>query len=119
MESMRCSEVDDLEGIDGQHLLVGEAGELVLVFPGVVDAEALVGVGAEFEAERLDVGEGGVEDGVVAPVVGVGREACGDVAAESGDIDDVGVVGAFFEHEGAAAVFGGLAHVDDLGARTA
>lgn len=53
---------------------------------------------------------------MVAPVVGVSGEAGGDIATEARDIDDVGLVGAFFNHEGAAAVFGSLAHIEHLGA---
>ena len=57
-----------------------------------------------------------MEDGVVAPVVGVGGETRGDEATETGDIDNIGIVGAFHQHEGSAAVHGGVAHIKDLGA---
>ena len=51
---------------------------------------------------------------MVAPIVWIGSVACGDIASEAWDIDDVGLIGAFTQHECAAAVLGGFAYIEHL-----
>ena len=52
---------------------------------------------------------------MVTPVVGEGSKTRGDEASEAWNVDDIGLVGTFAQHKRAAAVLGGIAHIEHLG----
>ena len=87
-----------------------------MVLAHVVDAEAALRIFVEVDFDGLDVGHVLVEYCMVAPVVGIGGEARRDEPTETGNIDNVSLVGAFLQHERSAAVHGGIAHIEDFGA---